>query len=76
MVRLIPVTRNGKTVWVEDAPSACPAGHEQLVPTWGPCPVCADPVRLWKCAVDGCDNLLFDDEHVHDARKFGRSGRP
>jgi hypothetical protein len=70
MVRLIPVESNGKTVWVEDAPTACPAGHEQLVPTWGPCPACRFMVRLWKCRADGCDEVLVDDEHVH-----GRSRR-
>jgi hypothetical protein len=74
MVRLIPVEVNGKTVWVEDAPTVCPAGHEQLVPTWSVCPQCGDLVRLWKCRAGGCAEVLIDDEHVHDARKFGRRG--
>lgn len=74
MVRMIPVSgKNGQTVWVEDRPDVCPAGHEdRLLPSWGGCPVCGEPVRLWKCTADGCVGLLYDDEHVH----YGRRGRP
>lgn len=71
MVRLIPVEgKDGVTVWIEDAPTACPAGHEQLVPTTGGCPVCGQPVRLWQCRAEGCKApVLYDDEHVHRSRR-------
>lgn len=71
MVRLIPVTgRRGQIEWVEDAPSACLDGHEELVPTYGGCPVCGEPVRLWKCRAEGCTaEVLYDDEHVHHSRR-------
>lgn len=67
MVRLIPVEKNGRITFVEDAPTACGNGHERLGPTWGQCPVltCRQMCRLWKCLVDGCDEVLVDDEHVH-----------
>lgn len=70
MVRLIPVERDGRTVWVEDAPTVCPAGHQgELVPTYSGCPVCREPVRLWQCrAADDC-GVLYDDEHVHHGRR-------
>jgi hypothetical protein len=69
VVRLIPVERGGKTVWEEDAPSHCPAGHSELVPTTGGCPACGEPVRLWRCRADGCDATMVDDEHVHYSRR-------
>lgn len=70
MVRLIPVERGGKTVWIEDAPSHCPDGHDQLVPSHGGCPVCSEPVRLWKCRAEGCTApVQYDDEHEHNSRR-------
>jgi hypothetical protein len=70
MVRLIPVTVRGKTVWVEDAPTHCAAGHEWLLPGRDGCPVCGEPVRVWKCAEPGCvAPMLYDDEHVHGSRR-------
>jgi hypothetical protein len=68
VVRLIPVERKGKTVWVEDAPTRCAEGHDQLVPTYGACPVCGQPVRKWQCRAEGCTAAeLVDDEHVHNS---------
>lgn len=67
MVRLIPVEKNGRIVWMEDAPAACAAGHP-VVPSYGGCPVCDDPVRLWRCHEPGCE-ALYDDEHVHHSRR-------
>jgi hypothetical protein len=70
MVRLIPIEERGKIVWIEDAPTVCPRGHEnQLTPSTGGCPVCGEPVRLWDCRAEGCREQLYDDEHVHDSRK-------
>jgi hypothetical protein len=69
MVRLIPVERNGRIVWLEDAPTRCGAGHEDLVPTYSGCPACHEPVRLWKCRTPGCGEVLVDDEHVHYSRR-------
>lgn len=70
MVRLIPVVRKGKTVWIEDAPVACGEGHRELVPTHSGCPACGEPVRLWRCRAQGCAApVLVDDEHVHDSRR-------
>lgn len=69
MVRLIPVERRGVIVWIEDAPTACPDGHEQLVPSYGGCPECSQPVRLWQCRAEGCEAVLYDDEHEHGSRR-------
>lgn len=70
MVRLIPVERRGKVVLVEDAPKQCGEGHEQLVPTWGACPVCGEMVRLWPCRAEGCAApTQYDDEHVHHSQR-------
>lgn len=70
MVRLIPVTLKGKTVWVEDAPKQCGEGHEQLVPTQDGCPTCGDPVRQWVCRAAGCAApAQIDDEHEHYGRR-------
>lgn len=70
MVRLIPVERGGKTVWVEDAPTHCAEGHQQLVPSYGKCPVCDEPARLWRCRAEGCTAQdQYDDEHVHHGRR-------
>lgn len=70
MVRLIPVERKGKTVWIEDAPTHCAEGHDQLVPTNHGCPTCGDPVRQWVCRADGCTApAQIDDEHVHYSRR-------
>jgi hypothetical protein len=69
VVRLIRVERRGKTVWVEDAPGRCPDGHAELVPTYGACPTCGEPARMWQCRAAGCDHVLVDDEHVHHGRR-------
>jgi hypothetical protein len=71
VVRLIPVVRKGVTVWIEDAPTHCAEGHQQLVPTYGGCPVCDEPVRSWRCrAGGGCKApALIDDEHEHYSRR-------
>lgn len=71
MVRLIPVERKGKTVYLEVAPTVCGAGHEgQLNPGRDGCPECGEPVRVWKCRAEGCEApMLVDDEHVHGARR-------
>lgn len=72
MVRLIRVTdKRGRIVWAEDAPTACPAGHEgAIVPSHGGCPECGEPVRLWRCRADGCTAPdQYDDEHEHHSRK-------
>lgn len=66
MVRLIPVTRHGKTVWLEDSPDACPNGHPGgMLPKWLPCPDCERAMRAWQCSVAGCGVLVWDVEHVH-----------
>lgn len=75
MVRLIRKVIKGVPTWAEDAPTACPRGHEgALVPTWGRCPDCDEMVRLWKCRAveDGgpCGEVLVDDEHVHHGRRL------
>lgn len=70
MVRLIETTdKRGRKVWREDAPTECPAGHRRLVPSYGGCPVCSQPVRLWQCRAEGCEQVLYDDEHVHHSRR-------
>jgi hypothetical protein len=70
MVRLIPVVRKGKTVWIEDAPVECAQGHRQLVPTYTGCPACGEPCRQWQCRAEGCTApALIDDEHVHGSRR-------
>jgi hypothetical protein len=70
MVRLIPVMRGGKVVYVEDAPTHCAEGHERIVPSYGACPECGEPVRLWLCRTQGCEApAQYDDEHVHHGRK-------
>jgi hypothetical protein len=70
MVRLIPVERGGRIVWVEDAPTHCAEGHQLLVPTYGGCPVCSEPVRSWRCRADGCEAApLIDDEHEHYSQR-------
>ena len=69
MVRLIPIELNGKIVYAEDRPTHCGAGHEDLVPSYGACPVCSEPVRLWRCRTPDCGEVLYDDEHVHYSRR-------
>lgn len=69
MVRLIPVERGGRIVWIEEAPDRCPDGHEQLAPSTGGCPQCHEPVRKWTCRASGCEQVLIDDEHVHGSRR-------
>lgn len=67
MVRLIPDGRGG---YFEDAPATCLAGHAELVPNWGACPVCGEMVRSWPCRASGCEaELLVDDEHEHWSRR-------
>lgn len=71
MVRLIPLEGGG---WIEDAPTHCAEGHQQLVPTYGGCPVCDEPVRSWRCRADGCEApAQIDDEHLHYGRRRQRS---
>ncbi|MCY1141391.1 hypothetical protein OWR29_25615 [Actinoplanes sp. Pm04-4] len=70
MVRLIPVEQKGQTVWIEDAPKQCAEGHDQLTPSHGACPVCEEPVRLWRCQAEGCPaSTQYDDEHRHYGRR-------
>lgn len=64
MVRLIPVERAGKTVYAEDAPNVCPAGHEGVqIPGWGQCPTCLYGLRDWRCPT--CGVKQYDDDHQH-----------
>lgn len=70
MVRLIEVQRNGRTVWIEDAPKQCAAGHAgRISPGRDACPQCGEPVRAWTCWTDGCTApKMYDPDHEHRAR--------
>lgn len=68
---MIWIEVRGKRLLTEDAPDACPDGHDQLSPGWGTCPDgCGTMGRIWTCRADGCRRELFDYDH-----RCPRSGR-
>lgn len=66
-MQLIRVVHDGRPVWVEAAPAACPEGHYRLGATWAPCPDddCRRMCRQWRCLEGGCKQRLIDPDHEH-----------